>query len=253
MQGAIMKHLKYLRSSVVFIFFAILFAFLSYGLVPYLESVRIPPFYAYSIAMNIGFLIMLIISLVITYKEIKSLKIKKILNFLNFKKIEKKNIKLLIIVFLIEMGLFLLALPLNEWFITNVFSIPDNTPIFADPRVDNVLEIIDQNIGLSGNILLLFITLITLMLNVIGEEFFWRGIVLQRQSHHIKKNLWLIHGLMWAFFHSFKYYDLWIILPVSLGLSYAVVKTKNNTAGLIFHFLTNSTTFFVLAYYILFT
>ena len=164
-----------------------------------------------------------------------------------------QDIVLLISVFAIEMILFLILNIFNDFLIAVFYNFPSYLPSFADPRITDIIEIIDNEVGLSGNYLLLFLSTITLLLNVFAEEFLWRGYVLERQKKANIKYLWILHGVMWTIFHFYKFYDLIIILPISLGLSYAVVKTKNNTPGIVFHLLTNGTTVISLGYFILFT
>lgn len=53
--------------------------------------------------------------------------------------------------------------------VEHVYIFPNQLPVFADPRVLDALEIIDLEIGLKNNYLLLFVVLIVLILNVVGE------------------------------------------------------------------------------------
>lgn len=69
------------------------------------------------------------------------------------------------------------------------------------------------------------------MVNVVGEEFWWRGIVLPRQV--------LAFGALTWLFHAYKWWDLIGLLPLSLGLTWVVLHRENNTPGLIIHFVTN--------------
>jgi len=177
---------------------------------------------------------------------------KSIAKRLNYKKIERKDVLLLVVIFAIELVVFLVFALLNQILVDSFYIFPSDLPIFADPRIEDALSIIDSQIGLSHNYLLLFVVFIVLILNVFGEEFFWRGYLFERQKINGSKYYWVYHALMWTIFHFYKYYDLLIVLPMAFGLTYAVYKTKNNTPGLIFHFITNSTTFFAILYYVFF-
>lgn len=79
------------------------------------------------------------------------------------------------------------------------------------------------------------------MINVVGEELWWRGYILPRQALAFGALTWLVHGLLWTLFHAYKWWDLVGLLPLSLGLSWVVLHRENNTPGLIIHFITNGT------------
>jgi len=50
----------------------------------------------------------------------------------------------------------------------------------------------------------------------------------------------LIHGLMWAFFHAFKWWQIPGLLPLALGISLICSRTKNTTPGIVIHLVVNS-------------
>jgi membrane protease YdiL (CAAX protease family) len=230
---------KIFQKQIIFtVVYCMLFAFGTYYFSNMLESSGMNSFYAYSLTMNILFLMMLVHGLIGikrntgTYKFWVSS---------DYKKIKKENIRWIVGIFVIEMIVFLILSFVHDW--SNGWMVyPKNTPLFNLPNVDYV-SILDNEIGFKGNYMLLIVTFITLLLNVFGEEILWRGYMFNEQLKQNQRNsVWIIHGLLWTFFHAFKYYDLIIIIPVSLGLSFVVYKTRNNMNGLLFHFLTNGTT-----------
>lgn len=220
------------------IIYCILFTIATYLITPLLEDQGMNSFYAYSLSMNICFSIMLVHGIIGMKKRQKD---KKLLISASYKKIKMKNTPWIIGIFALEMGLFILFGFIHKW--SNSWMIyPESTPLFNLPNIDYI-TILDQEIGIFRNYWLLIITLITLLMNVIGEEFFWRGYLMGEQLEKEQSNkVWIIHGLLWTLFHSFKYYDLIIIFPVCMGLSFIVYKTRNNSNGLLYHFLTNGTT-----------
>ena len=243
------KSMSKLETICWFLGFGVVFALFFYGVIPLFESLGLPGFYAYLLALTIPFILMIITTFYCLKKEGVPFNFKSLMNRLNYKKIEKKDILLLVGIFAVELIVFLLLNQLNMLLVEHVYIFPNQLPVFADPRVLDALEIIDLEIGLKNNYLLLFVVLVVLILNVVGEEIFWRGYLFERQKVNASKYFWVFHALMWTVFHFYKYYDLLIVLPMAFGLTYAVYKTKNNTPGLIFHFITNSTTFFALLYY----
>jgi membrane protease YdiL (CAAX protease family) len=45
--------------------------------------------------------------------------------------------------------------------------------------------------------------------------------------------------VLWTLFHAFKYWDLLNLLPLSIGLTFAVLLLDNSSAGLLMHFISN--------------
>lgn len=125
--------------------------------------------------------------------------------------------------------------------IRGVIPIPDNLPPFLDPRQSVSGDNIDQLFGnIRGNWLALIVFVALLFVNIAGEEAWWRGYVLPRQELAFGRWTWLVHGLMWNLFHVFKWWDLLALLPVTLLLSFLVVRLRNNTPGVVLHTLFNA-------------
>jgi membrane protease YdiL (CAAX protease family) len=73
------------------------------------------------------------------------------------------------------------------------------------------------------------------ILNVFGEELWWRGYILPRQEMSLGIWTWLVHGVLWNLFHSFFYWELILWLPGCLALSYVAQRSKNTWPGIIAH------------------
>lgn len=78
------------------------------------------------------------------------------------------------------------------------------------------------------------------LLNVFGEELWWRGYILPRQEAALGQWAWLVHGLLWNLFHSFFYWELLMLLPGCLALAFVASKCKNTWPGIIAHFAYNA-------------
>lgn len=124
---------------------------------------------------------------------------------------------------------------------SNIITIPDFVPLFGDPRIEITPGFLLSIVGeqLAGNWGIILIFLMSLFFNIVGEELFWRGYVLPRQEVRFGKHTWIVHGLMWTFFHSFKYWDLLGLLPVCLIISYVAQRKQNNWISFIAHLLFN--------------
>lgn len=93
--------------------------------------------------------------------------------------------------------------------------------------------------GLAGNWTALFLYLLLLFFNIVGEEFWWRGYILPRQEAALGGRAWLVHGLLWWAFHAFKWWDLLPLLPVCLLISLLAQRTRNSTPAIIVHAIFN--------------
>ena len=87
------------------------------------------------------------------------------------------------------------------------------------------------------------------ILNIMGEEILWRGVMLPRQEIAFGKKTWMIHGLGWAFFHvAFGWQHLLTLLPILFILSYVVQRRKNTWIGVIIHATINGPAFIAIAF-----
>jgi membrane protease YdiL (CAAX protease family) len=74
------------------------------------------------------------------------------------------------------------------------------------------------------------------VLNIMGEEILWRGVMLPRQELAFGKYAWLIHGLGWGIFHvAFGWQLMITLIPLIFVQSYIVQKTKNSWVGVMMH------------------
>jgi membrane protease YdiL (CAAX protease family) len=109
--------------------------------------------------------------------------------------------------------------------------------------IASVSDTLDQSVQGRWEIVLLFV--LVLLFNVVGEELWWRGIILPRQELTHGNWTWLVHGLLWTAFHVFKWWDLVGLLPVCLVIAYVSQRTRNNWPALIAHGLFNGLALFV--------
>lgn len=94
-------------------------------------------------------------------------------------------------------------------------------------------------VPLAGNWWVLVVVFISLVIATIGEELWWRGYILPRQELVHGKWTWVIHGVLWDAFHLFAPWNLILILPGSLALSFVAYRLKNTWPGMIAHGLAN--------------
>jgi membrane protease YdiL (CAAX protease family) len=90
-----------------------------------------------------------------------------------------------------------------------------------------------------GGQMSLGVSLIVLVFNIIGEEFWWRGFILPRQELAFGKYTWLLHGTLWACFHMYKWFAVPAMLITCQIVPFVAQKTKNTWPGIINHFVVN--------------
>lgn len=119
--------------------------------------------------------------------------------------------------------------------------IPGNLPALVDPQAGFTPAALDRMAGgwLLGQWAVVLLFAVLLFFNIAGEELWWRGYILPRQELTHGRWTWLLHGLLWNFFHIFKWWDMIAVLPVTLILSYAAQRLKNNWPVIIVHALLN--------------
>lgn len=87
------------------------------------------------------------------------------------------------------------------------------------------------------------------LLNILGEEFLWRGVMLPRQEIVFGKYTWIVHGTGWLMFHlAFGWQLLITLLPLIYIQSYVVQKTKNSWNGVIMHGVINGPSFIAISF-----
>jgi membrane protease YdiL (CAAX protease family) len=84
------------------------------------------------------------------------------------------------------------------------------------------------------------------VLNIVGEEFWWRGFIQPRQEPVFGRGTWLVQGLLHGLFHfSFGFGVLFLLLPVVLAIPWAVQRTRNTSVGIVIHAGINGPAFLV--------
>jgi membrane protease YdiL (CAAX protease family) len=74
------------------------------------------------------------------------------------------------------------------------------------------------------------------VLNIVGEEFVWRGVVLPRQEVVFGGRAWLVNGILWLLFHAaFPWQVLVTLVPITLILPYVVQRRRSTWIGVVIH------------------
>jgi len=212
-----------------------------YLLMPFLIKRGMLTYYAYSLGLGLPLLAMLIASLVAYRLEGNPLDWQALMTRFNYRPLSLRDLLVVAAIFAAEMMLYLLITRFTGWLTGNGYlPLPANLPDFVNPQTVWTQETIDAATGgLRGNWFLFFFSVLLLVVNVVGEEFWWRGLILPRQQLVFAGGTLVVHALLWTFFHGFKYWDLLNLLPLSFGLTFAVLYLNNSSAGLVMHFVSN--------------
>jgi membrane protease YdiL (CAAX protease family) len=242
------KSLKPMPLALALLYFGIpafVFVLSVYYLIPFFMDQGITEFMSYSLSLLIPLIGLFIASLIALRTEGYPVTWTAIKDRFRLKKMDKTDwvwTVVSLIVMLVGAGIFGV---IGQVLITNgVIPLPSKIPTaLLDPTTDpaNLMNIFVASLGpnAKGNWGLVLFSLILLAFNIVGEEFWWRGVILPRQELVHGKNTWLIHGTMWALFHAFKYWSWLGLLPVCLALSFVAQKRRNTWPGIITHFIVN--------------
>jgi len=106
-------------------------------------------------------------------------------------------------------------------------------------QVYNILKFTPPDIFPSGPITNLPLGAFVLFMNIMSEELWWRGYILPRQEKQHGRYTWAIHGVLWAFFHAFKWWAVPFMLFTTWIIPFITQRTGNTTPGIIIHLVIN--------------
>ena len=180
---------------------AFLFAFFFYVVQPIFLRNGVNTFYANLISLTIPLLMLGIGAIVGFFLEQGKVSFEGILQRFRFAPLRGKDWLVMAIVFAVEMLLFVGFNLVNQKLLGNGFyPIPKGLSGFSDQRVSVGMNEIDTMVGgLKGNWGVALFVLVVLLINVVGEELWWRGFIYPRQALFFGSSIWIVHGLMWTF------------------------------------------------------
>jgi len=120
-------------------------------------------------------------------------------------------------------------------------SVPDYMPFFLNPKINPAeadLADISPGFDLAGKYYLIILMAVTLFLNILTEELYFRAWMLPKLSKYGSWS-WVINGVLFAFYHSFQIWLLPFLLVASLSFAFVFYKTKSIWPIFTMHFLIN--------------
>lgn len=136
-----------------------------------------------------------------------------------------------------------LALSFTERWIASIpLFAPPAALAYLDPRAASSFSYTSfMDVPLRGNWGMFLVIFLLLVLNILGEELWWRGYILPRQELTAGTRAWVVNGLLWTLFHAVFY--PWTVLsyvPICLTIPFVAQRVKNTRAGMVIHFFLNA-------------
>jgi membrane protease YdiL (CAAX protease family) len=218
-----LKKLDLVKSFLIYCAAAILMYTLTHFLIPFLSrTTGTETIFYWFIIGGIGiFTPLIILGFVILKKEGYQINRETFKRRLRFKKLTKSDLAWTLTGFLSVSILSITIIKLLEFLIGNYEQAPDFMTF--EPLS-------------KGRYWLLLVWLPFWILNIGGEEFLWRGVMLPRQELAFGNYTWIIHGFGWGLFHiAFGWKLLLTLIPLIFIQSFIVQKTKNSWTGVLLH------------------
>ncbi|HSJ58413.1 MAG TPA: CPBP family intramembrane glutamic endopeptidase [Anaerolineae bacterium] len=208
-----------------------------YGVRPVLEQMGWSAYRTYLVSLSIPFLVMLAWSGLAFLHEGNQRTWESFLRRIQLKRLTRS-----VAVWSTGLGLFMLASTLlfspliSRAISRGLLPMPTAIPDYINPVKQLSVTQIGAQLASEGVVPLIPFVLV---LNILGEEIFWRGMIFPRQELTYGKRTFLVHGTIWALSHAFQY---WLIPPIllsSLALAYVFQRSKNTWIGILGHAFNN--------------
>lgn len=87
------------------------------------------------------------------------------------------------------------------------------------------------------------------LVNILGEEFLWRGVILPRQEAALGRWAWMVNGAGWLMFHgAFGMTIMIMLIPTVFILPYVVQRRGNSWIGVVIHAALNGPGFLAVSF-----
>ena len=238
-QGA--KQLSVVQILLAF-FLPSVFAFCGFRVVlPIIVAKGTPAIIAWPTIASVMLFIFVVLAFYFLSNEAKSLKIS-LVTRLCLKKLSIKQWLIYLLIMIVGMIASMMATNLVVPFmkITGI-SIPDYMPFFLDPTVnpmETAPELLTPGFVLKGSYFMLPLMAVTLFLNILTEELYFRAWILPKLTKYGNWG-WIINGVFFALYHTYQLWLLPTILTMSLFTAFVVYKSKSIWPAFVLHFIGN--------------
>lgn len=233
------KPISLLRSSVYFIASSLLIYIGLYVGIPFLQSKGHPFITGYMIFFYVPFILLFITALILYRTEGNEWNWADFNARLRLNKLNKKDWLWALALLVFGLVTYLGLAPLGNWFAKIPFFAP---PAFFPAEINPNKTAIPGmmfDFELTGQYWIPIAYFFGWFFNIFGEEFLWRGIILPRQIERYGSKAWIYHGIIWTFWHFFWTWNLLVIFPFAMAVSFVAYKRQNTWIPIITHGLMN--------------
>ena len=218
---------------------ALLMLFTFYVGEPYLSAHGMPVYFSSSLALYGPLALLLVAALTAHRLEGRPLTWQALRERFRFRRMDR-SAWLWTLVLILVTSIATLN-PLSQMLVDRgIIPLPAHIPALLDPRIAQEPVSVSKSLigGLPGWAFAA-LNLLFLLVNVLGEELWWRGYILPRQEATHGRWAWIVHGIMWTLFHMPKYWQYLTLLPGCLAFAYVSQRTRNIWPAIIAHLLVN--------------
>lgn len=118
---------------------------------------------------------------------------------------------------------------------------PDYYPFILDPRINPTQVPESQfspDVAIQGNFILIPLMMLTLLINILSEEIYFRGYLLPKMVK-LGDLGWILNGVLFALYHVFQLWLFPSLLVVSLVFAFLFYKSRSLWVVFIGHFVGN--------------
>lgn len=211
------------------------FAYIGFRIVlPALVKNGTPVLIGWPSIASVMLLILVLLAIFLIRSEAKQLGIS-IWARMCFKRLSLKEWGLYIVLLILATVLVMGSSGITRAFMDALgLNVPDYMPYFLNPRIDPANTdpaILSPDLTIQGNYGLLPLIAITVFLNILTEELYFRAWMLPKLSKYGAWS-WVINGVLFAFYHSFQ---LWLLPTLLVGsLSYAFIFYRSKSVWTVF-------------------
>jgi len=114
-------------------------------------------------------------------------------------------------------------------------------PFWLDPSINPMetdMEILSPNYSIKNNYVIVIVMAITLLLNILVEEIYFRAWLLPKMQS-LGKWSWVANGLLFALYHTFQLWLFPMLVIISLSITLTVYLSKSILPAFTIHFIAN--------------
>ena len=162
------------------------------------------------------------------------------------KKISGKDLLWTVILILVVLATYFGLNPVSKWLATFRLFAPHQAfpPDMGPEAISNLKKGVLFGMTLKGKWWIVIAYFAGWVLNILGEEFWYRGWMLPRQEVAFGNYAWVINGTIFTFQHWLQPWNFLAILPGALFMSFVLQLRKNTWIAIIQHGLMNLGLFF---------